>query len=386
MKDTRFPFRFFFLFAAFYSCQAFYGPYLNLFLSEKGFNNTQIGLTVSLSTLALLVAQPFWGLVSDKARYKNTILIILILGSIFISYLFPRVHGHWILVLMVTLNAVFYYPIMPLSDNLALEYLNNKKWNFGQVRAGGTLGFSLTVIAAGFLINDQYTRIFYYVIFTLLITLVISFTLPRVHGHRRGLDRAPIKMIFKNQTLVCLLFYYLAFSLGTSLFFSFYPIYYISIGGKSSFIGIMLFFTAMSELPFFFFADKLIKKFGVYPMILAAGVFTSIRWFLFYVSANPVFILSASLLHGVGFVTISYTIATHINTNVPKELRATGQTMVALILAFFSRILFGYIGGILCDRFGVVPMLLAASIMTIAATIIFAVWFPRIKPDNGFAE
>jgi hypothetical protein len=38
---------------------------------------------------------------------------------------------------------------------------------------------------------------------------------------------------------------------------------------------------------------------------------------------------------------VMYSMATHINTHAPKELRATAQSLIALISALFSRVLFG---------------------------------------------
>ena len=62
MEAHKFPAHFFLLYILFYSGQAMYGVYFNLYLSNIGFSNTMIGLLTALSTLLLLIAQPFWEL------------------------------------------------------------------------------------------------------------------------------------------------------------------------------------------------------------------------------------------------------------------------------------------------------------------------------------
>lgn len=374
-----FPVRFFALYFVFYAAQALYGTYMNLFLGSVGFSKTQIGLMVSLSTACLLITQPFWGILSDKARYKNTVVAVLMGMAGLFSLAFPRIQKPGVMTLFVCLMAISFFPIAPLKDNITLEYLNDKKWDFGQIRMGGTIGYALTVLVVGILIQDAYVRIFPMYAGIMFLAMLLLFTLPRVHGHRHGENRAPVRVIFQDPALLCLLFFNLGYMLGTSMFYNYYPLYFTGIGGNSSLVGIMLFVCAIAEVPFFFFAGRLIKRFGVYAMILTAGVATSLRWFLLYVLTDPVLIIAANALHGVGYVMVMYSMATHINTHAPKELRATAQSLIALISALFSRVLFGYVGGVASDRFGVENMMLFSSLVVLAASLMFAVWFKLVE-------
>ena len=374
MKKSGFPVRFFLMYIIFYSVQAIYNSYVNLYLSDVGFTQAQIGMAVSVATGALLLIQPLWGLASDRAKYKNTIFLILLGCSAAAVLLFPLAHGFWWLLAVVALYSAVYFPIMPLQDNLTLEYLDGKKWDFGQIRLGGTLGYALSVVIVGWLLKDNYSRIFY-----MAVCLGMAFLLPKVSGHRHGENRAPIRQIFRDRAMLCLIFYNLVYSLGSSLYYNFYPIYFQSIGGSSSYIGTMMFASAIAELPFLFFASKLVKRFGIPKMIVASGFITSIRWALLFALKDPVLIIITNLLHGVGFVVINYCLAVYINSNVPKELRATGQTMMALLATIFSRLIFGYVGGLAADWLGVNNLMLFSAVTMLLGTAVFALWFRSIR-------
>lgn len=379
MRTDRFPFRFFAFYIFLYGAQSMFSAYMNLFLRDRGFSLTQIGALVSVSTLALLLVQPVWGLASDRAKNKNAVMLILIAASAGISLLFPQIRSPWLLAAVVCLNAMFFNPIAPLQDTLTLEHLSGTRWDFGQIRMGGTLGYALTTLAVGVFIRDDYVRIFYIVFVFLLASLATAIKLPPVRGHRHGGGRAPVRVLLRDPALLCLVCFNLAYSLGASFFYTFYPIHFTTIGGNSGLVGTLLFVCAMAEVPFFFFAGRIVKRFGIYATMLAAGLATSLRWLLLFLLTSPVLIIVANLLHGIGYATISYCLATYINANAPRELRATAQSLVALVTAVFSRIVFGYAGGLASDHFGVENMMLFSCVIMLAATIAFAFWFRRVR-------
>lgn len=66
-----FPICLFSLYVLFYSGQSIYNTYLNLYLSSEGLSDSQIGFIISVSTLFILLAQLFWGWVSDRVKVKT---------------------------------------------------------------------------------------------------------------------------------------------------------------------------------------------------------------------------------------------------------------------------------------------------------------------------
>ena len=75
MKREKFPVNILLPYLGFYAAQAIFGTYLNLYLQSVGYNQTQMGTFTSASTILVLLAQPFWGNVSDKAKSKNNVII-----------------------------------------------------------------------------------------------------------------------------------------------------------------------------------------------------------------------------------------------------------------------------------------------------------------------
>src|SRR5699024_40323 len=67
--------------------------YLPLYLEYKGLNGTEIGWVLAVGPLAAIVAQPFWGYMSDKYKTVKYILLICIIGLLLSSVVFFQMNG-----------------------------------------------------------------------------------------------------------------------------------------------------------------------------------------------------------------------------------------------------------------------------------------------------
>lgn len=371
-----FPVRLFALYVLFYAGQSIYNTYFNLYLSSTGLTESQIGLIVSVSTVCLLAAQLFWGIVSDRASSKNGVLHLLYLAAALVSLCFYLGRSYWFLLLMGTAFAVFFNPLIPLQDNFVLEHLERSRWDYGQVRMGGTIGYCLTVLFIGFFLRDDYRPIFWMVALCMVGCRLLCIGLPKVRGYRAQGAKRPWRELLGNRTLIGLILFNLVFSIGMNFFYNFYSIYYVSdaVGGSSSLVGLMMFFSAVSEIPILMLIHRMIKRLGIRGTLILAGCVTVLRWLLLAVLHQPAPILFVNLLHGMGYTGFSYCIITYIGKTMPHELRATGQSLNALLGNVVSKVLFGFLGGFASQSFGADRIMLFSAGMMAAGTLVFAVW------------
>ena len=57
------------IYLLFMTSRAIFNPYVTVYLQEKGFATEKIGLITGANSLVLIIAQPFWGIITDKLRY-----------------------------------------------------------------------------------------------------------------------------------------------------------------------------------------------------------------------------------------------------------------------------------------------------------------------------
>lgn len=364
------------VYVIFYAGQAMYNTYLNLFLNDSGFNMSAIGLVQSAATLALVLVQPLWGVLSDKSKSKNRIISLLALVTALVCLSFYAFRAALWLAFCVMLFTVFFNPIITLQDNYTLEYLEGRKWDFGHIRLGGTLGYAICAMLVGFVIGTNYGQIFWMMSIFFLAVCACYMTLPQVEGHRQKHEKVKYSILLKDRPLRWMLVFNVIYYLGTAFYFQFYPLYFRNeLGASTRLVGMLTFFSAMSEVPFFWFAHKLEKKFGVKRIMLFAGAATALRWFLLFFISEPVAVLFINMLSGCGYVGFSYCLIKYINDTVPKSMWATAQSLNAILGTIFSKILFAPLGGVLSDLLGIRVMLLTAGIVMLCGVTLFAIAF-----------
>ncbi len=370
-EKSAFGIQLFVLYVSFYSGVAAYNTYLNLYLSSSGLSNPQIGGIVSLSTIFTLFTQMFWAHISDRSRQKNRIMRLLYVLAAAVSLSYYIDDSPIYLAVLVTTFAVVFNPIAPLQDNMTLELIEGSRTDFGQVRMGGTIGYSLTVLVTGFFLNDAYRHIFWLTSLFLLICWLLSFRFPNLAVPVVHKEKTDLKAVLSNKLLLGIVLFSFVFNLGLSFYYNFYPIYFVSIGGDSSIIGTLMFVGALTEIPMLLLARRIIDRIGVKKLLIVAAVATVLRWILLSFLINPALVVLTGLLHGVGFTSFSYSVITYINKVIPQYMRGRAQTLNVLLGMVIPRILSGYIGGLLSESRGTDQVMLMNAAILGLTTIAF---------------
>lgn len=387
-RKSDFPIGFFILFAFTYAGMSIYSSYFNLYLTKAGYTQAQIGVVVSVSTFFILLTQMGWGMLSDRAKNKNTVLMLLFLACSALLLTF-YISVEYVFVLVVaTLYAVCFNGTTPLLDNTALELAEGKRWHYGQIRIGGTIGYGVAVTVAGFVLQDEYSRIFLYGAAIFALCFVLALRLPPVRGRRaeeeaeaaagetsetgEKKEKGSIMVLLRDKGFMALMLIFMAYSIGSSFFYNFYPAYLTTqLGGNSAQVGALLLFSALTELPFFVYMTRIIERVGVFKVVLASAILTSLRWFLLFFVTTPTAGIVVNMLQGPAYAGFSYSLINYIFQKVPKHLRATGQTLNAMLGQVFSRVIFGVVGGWASDTFGVNNTMLVLFFVMAAATVAY---------------
>lgn len=377
VKDIfrNYPFIFILFYALVYMGNAVYGTFIPLYLDHLGFSKTIVGTLLSLGPFIAIIAQPVWGMAGDRASAKNNVLKILLLGCALTVLAYPVSTSIYYLFTIIAIFTFFQTPVVPLGDAITLEYIELTQWKFGPIRMAGTIGYALMSIAAGAAARHNINNIFPLYFAITLLTLAAVFKLPIVKGHQSGGRKMAVWKLFHNRELVVLMSLNLIAMITLGFYYSFFSIYYKQLGGDSALLGWGMFISAASEIPFLLFADRIIRRLGSKGTLIMSILVMAIRWFLLYAVTDVYVILGMNILHGLSFIVMAYSMVTYINKNVPKELRASGQTMNGLIGMGLARIAGSIFGGFLSDMVGTQKVFLYASILNFTAVAVFGTVF-----------
>ena len=378
-----YPYHFLFLYAFTYACNAVYNTFVPVYLKNTGFSQSLIGTLLAMGPFVAVIAQPLWGMASDRAKTKNQVLKLLIAGSAVAIILFPLSTNFYYIFALIAIFTFFQTSINPISDTITLECLENTRWKFGPIRLAGTLGFALTSIITGTVANLNINNIFILYFAVAAVAFLTTLKLPSVKGHQSGGTRVALWEMFKNRELVLLLCFNMVIFTTLGYYYSFFPIYYRQMGADNMLLGISAFVSAISELPFLLLANKILEKFGIKFTLICSAAVMGIRWLLLFLASGIYVIPFINALHGFSFIVFSYCFITYINKEVPKELRASGQTMNVLVGMGIARIIGSIAGGVLSDAIGVKRIFLYNSILNFLAIAIFGSIFLIVSVRKG---
>ena len=348
MKKT-IPFAFNFVyFAAFASLM----PFIVLYYQELDFSGAQISLLTGLPPLVTLFFSPFWTNLADSTGRHKQIMSAGIITTMAVAALFPFLQSFALVLLFILSLNIFIAPLTSFADSATMTMLAGEKEMYGRIRLGGTLGWGLAAPVAGALIKVYGLDVTFWICASmLLIGLFVSqgFSFSK---HEPTVAKGGILELLSKRHWI--LFLILAFFGGiafasTAAFFS--P-YMIELGGDEFHVGVALLVATLTEIPVFFFGDRLLKKFGSKGLLFLALLITGVRSLLFAVSNAPIFAILAQLLNGFTFPAMWIAGVSYADENAPDGLKSTAQGLFGAMTFGFGSAVGGLIGGILLEGIG----------------------------------
>lgn len=341
-----FNFFYFALFALFLS-------FLPIYSAKVGISGTHIGLILGMGSLISIVAQPLWGMVSDRTRTIKKILLLLLLASVLIGTLLFQAHQIWSLVILVALMNVFFLPTDPLVESLNFQTSEREKVGYGSVRMFGALGYACVSLTAGYALNawgmDSLSWIFFGVG---CVALLLALGLSDVQASTVRPSLHHLKQFFLQSHTLIFFLMVLIVAIPHKMNDTFIGLYMEQLGGDVRLTGLSWFVMTITETVMFALISKIMKpgKEAVFMMI-AAGMYC-LRFLLSSWIGTPYGLVALQVFQGFTFVFFYVGALQYLYRIVPDQWKATGQT--ALTATFFgvSGIVGSTAGGWLMDEYG----------------------------------
>lgn len=356
-------------------------PFIFLYFKELGFSNAQIGFLGALGPMIMMCVQPFWGWVSDYTKKPERVSVVLALGVSLSLRLLISGRSFLLVVIYLGLFNIFYSSLIPIFDCITISTLKGSKTSYGQIRWLGSLGFALTALVVGKIVEltDISISLWVYVFLALLLA-GCALKLPGVNFSRTTSERVKIWSLLSNRKLLVFL---LASSLvigSNAINYTFFPFLFKELGGGEGLLGLAMSITAFAEIPFFFFSAKLHQRFSLSKLILFAFLVTGLRWFLNSIATSPWQLIGCQLLHSITFGLLYATAVVYVAKLTPERLQASGQNLFGAATYGFGSVVANLLGGWVYEHYSLQSLFGLASCLAIGGTLIF--FFGNLSADR----
>ncbi len=277
-------------------------PYWSLYLKSLGFNSLAIGALVAILPATKLVAPYLWGWVADHTRRS---MLIIRIGSVLALLSFTLVfisHQLWWLVSVMLLFSFFWNATLPQFEAMTLNHLGDDTHRYSMIRLWGSLGFIVTVVIIGDLLQDYDSEIIpLVVLITFVIISITSFMVPEKLNTPHS-EHSPIWRVVKQPKVLAFLVVSFLMLCSHGPYYTFYTIYLEELGYSSHMIGVLWAVGVLSEVIIFLMMHRLLPRFGARKLLFVTFMLTTLRWLIIGFYADDLTMLFlAQLIHAFSF-------------------------------------------------------------------------------------
>ena len=386
---TRYPAYFALFLMAYYVTNSVFQGFMTLYFENTlHFDAGQRGAILAGFAIVSAIAQPFWGMRGDRMKSRNTLIRILCVISSLVILCLLFVRSYFAVMAVICLFACFYMSIQPIGDSVILEALQQHDQPFGPIRLAGGLSFAVFSMAFGAIINKGNRDIWaiYFTAGLLCVTCLATLALPTMPGHQAmGGKKLSFAKLLKMKDLMLLLAFSMPIQITMGYFYAFFSNHFVNglEGGNKALLGWCYFISAVSEIPYLLFSDRLFKKIGAGKLLCISALTLTARWLFVAISDNYLIVMFSQVLHGWGFIVMTVSVAKYISLTVPAELKASGQILLGVVSFGISRAIGNLGGGLLADYMGMQKVYYVCAAICIVSFICFAPYFLKREPLNG---
>jgi PPP family 3-phenylpropionic acid transporter len=278
-------------------------PYWSLYLKDSGFNADQIGELSALLVGTKIIAPNLWGWVAD---YTGKSLRIIRIASLFAVVIFAGflADRDYLWFAWFTIGFSFFWnAALPQFEAVTLFHLKSEPHRYSQIRLWGSVGFIVTVLGIGWLLEKQPISMLPSIITVLLALIwIVTLMTPDAHASDHAAEPVGLRQILKRPEVLAFLIVYLLLQIAHGPYYVFYSIYLKQYHYPTTITGILWALGVCAEIVLFIYMRRLLKRYSLRHILLFSIVLAVVRWLMIAWCADHLWLLIlAQLLHAATF-------------------------------------------------------------------------------------
>jgi len=353
-------------------------PYWGPYLRAQGFSSAEIGQLIAILHGTKIIAPNIWGWIADLSgrrmwivRYGALAALISFTGVLVSS-------GFWWLALVMMVFSFFWNAVLPQFEANTMNHLGAGDRNYSRIRLWGSVGFIITVLLFGELIERHGVDILPWLVLACFVALWVSSMLApeAVQGRSSQAHEPILRVLFRPEVLG---FFLACFLLQASHgpYYAFFSIYLADLGYSGGTIGLLWALGVLAEIGLFLVMHRLMPRFGPRNLLLAALVLAALRWTLIGAVPDVLWLLLfAQILHAATFG-VYHAVGIHlVNRFFTGRNQGRGQALYSSITFGAGVAVGSLVAGLVWDVIGGPATFYLAAGSSIAA---FAVAFVALR-------
>lgn len=310
-------------------------PYMALYFSHLGFSAARIGELVAIPMLMRCIAPNVWGWLGD---YTGRRLAIVRFGALcglacFSLILVDKSYA-W-LAMVMALHAFFWHAVLPQFEVITLTHLQGQTSRYSQIRLWGSIGFILSVVMLGRMLEWFSLDLYPQLLLVILIGIVASsWWVPNAQpvvpsarvvgdGFLKQLIRPGVLAFYVSVALI---------QLSHGPYYTFLTLHLEHLGFTRGLIGVLWALGVVAEVLMFMAMSRVLQRFSVRQVLVASFAIAALRWLLLGNLADHLAILIvAQLMHAATFGSFHAAAVHYVQRSFGPRQQGQGQALYAAL-------------------------------------------------------
>ncbi|MGE8205466.1 MFS transporter [Heyndrickxia sp. NPDC080065] len=258
--------------------------------------------------------------------------------------------------LVATLLLHLFYPaLMPALDSAAGILAQNKQLkHYGKSRSWGSIGFVISgvilTVFTGALGDDV---ILWALLLGTLVLVCLNFMrAPVVLNEKPPVNQTKkvgMLQLFRVKHFGVVLVIVILLQAAHASYYNYGYIFLQEIHAPKYLIGVIINIAVISEIIFFFIADRSFRRFSVGSLLTLAALGSTVRWILVFTFPNVIVFCISQTLHACSFAMGHYAFMKFLIKNIPHSQIPNAQGMYSALALSWSTAIFTIFGGYLYE-------------------------------------
>ncbi|MBK5944130.1 MFS transporter [Halorhodospira halophila] len=362
-----------FFFAALGALMPYWGPYLR----AEGFSSAEIGQLLAILHATKIIAPNVWGALADRLDRRMAVVraasVVAFLA--FSAILIAETYGA--VALVMALFGFFWNAALPQYEANTFNHLRGQEHRYGRIRLWGSVGFILSVMGIGEMLDRAGFDALPYVVLLIFGGLAISSLIAPEAG--RAMRRADGDGFWETLRRPAVIGFFLACFLnqmGHGPFYGFFSIYLEDHGYSGGLIGALWAWGVVAEIVIFLVMHRLLPRFGARTLLTLALTLGGLRWLMVAAWVDSAWLVALSqTFHAASFGIYHAVAIDVVNRFFTGAAQGRGQALYSSLTFGAGVALGSLLSGMAWDLFGGQTFLAASAVAFLAA--ILAAWSLR---------
>lgn len=360
----------------FMSARAVFGPFVTVYLGEKGLDAEAIGMITGINSLVIILSQPLWGIVADRFRsVKRTLMLCIVAQALFALSLMAA-EGSLLISACFCVYTAFSSAEGPLLDSWSLRSIKEvgDEHAMGQLKLWGCIGFSCCSVLAGQFIKGHSASAIIPIFSAVLLATTLALKLVRagdLHDSPITVKDMQLGRILKDSRFLIFLGFIFAMQLGHRASYTFYPLLIQQLGGDASLVGYASALMFVSQAVVMLVSRRLFSRFAPENLVVASAVSFAAWHAMLRLSTSPWHVVLSCVMDGPSFALFTLGTLYYMDKIAPKALHTTYQSIAYGVYFGLSGMVGNVLGGRLLNGVGYQAMYSISIAVTLCSTVLF---------------